>query len=104
MLCKESEVDLCEGNERPRLPSTSTHDSNVEKVNSLVKENKRSTTRELAEECRISVVSCFEMLAENFKMHPVAVKFVLNPMTDDQKAHRILDCQELCERSEEYEL
>ena len=39
--------------ERPGRPSTSTDDSDVNKINTLVRSNRRLTIRELAEECGI---------------------------------------------------
>lgn len=54
--------------ERPGRPSTSTDDPHVDKINTLVRENRRLTVRELAEECGISVGSCYEVLTEKLKM------------------------------------
>jgi hypothetical protein len=82
-----------EDDERPGRPSTSTDDANVDKINTLVRANRRLTVRELAEECGISVGSCYEILTEKLKMHRVAAKFVPRLMTDDQKANRIQLCQ-----------
>ena len=90
-------------NERPGRPSTSTDDSHVDKINTMVRENRRLTVRELAEECEISVGSCHEILTAKLKMHRVAAKFVPRLMTDDQKARRVQICQEMFERSEEDE-
>lgn len=92
-----------EDNERPGRPSTSTDDPHVDRINSLVRANRRLTIRELAEECEISVGSCHEILTEKLKMHRVAAKFVPRLMTDDQKANRVQVCQELLDRSEEDE-
>lgn len=89
--------------ERPGRPSTSTDDSHVDKINTLVRSNRRLTVRELAEECEISVGSCHEILTAKLNMRRVTAKFVPRLMTDDQKACRIHTCQELLERSEEDE-
>ena len=64
-----------EDDERPGRPSTSTDDPHVDKINTLVRANRRLTVRELAEECGISVGSCYEILTEKLKMHRVAAKF-----------------------------
>lgn len=80
-------------------PSTSTDDPHVHEVNALVRENRRLTVRELAEECGISIGSCHNILTEKLKMHRVAAKFVPRLLTDDQKAHRVQVCQELLDRS-----
>ena len=78
----------------------STDDPHVDKINTLVRANRRLTTRELAEEYGISVGSCYEILTAKFKMHRVAVKFVLQLITDDQKANHVRVCQELLDCSE----
>ena len=41
--------------ERSGRPSTSTDDPHIDKINTLVRVNRRLTVRELAEECGISV-------------------------------------------------
>ena len=45
----------------------------VDKINTLVRANRRLTIRELAEECgiRVSVGSCYENLTAKLKMHRV---------------------------------
>ena len=48
--------------EGPGRPSTSTDDPRVDKINTLVRANRRLTIRELAKECGISVGSCYEIL------------------------------------------
>lgn len=57
----------------------------IETVNDLVHANQRLTVREFAEECGISIGSCYETLTEKLRMHWVATKFVLRLMTADQK-------------------
>ena len=81
-------------------PSTSTDDSHIDEINTLVRANRRLTVRELAEECGISVGSCHHMLTEELKMHRVAAKFVPRLMTSDQQAHRVQVCQDLLDHSE----
>ncbi|XP_033213846.1 uncharacterized protein LOC117170908 [Belonocnema kinseyi] len=85
------------------FPSTSTGDLNDDKINTLVRANRRLTIRELAEECGISVESGYDILPEKLKMHCVTAKFVQRLMTDDQKVNRVRVRQELLGRSGEDE-
>ncbi|XP_033222520.1 protein GVQW3-like [Belonocnema kinseyi] len=55
--------------ECPERSSTSTYDPHVDKINTLVHENRRLTIRELAEECGIAVGSGYEILIGKLKMH-----------------------------------
>ena len=82
---------------------TSTDDPHVDKINTLVCANRRLTIRELAEECGISVASCYEIVTAKLKVHHVAAKFVPRLMTGDQKSNRICVCQKLLDRSDEDE-
>ena len=89
------EDDECSGR-----PSTSTDDPHIDEINTLVQANRRLTVRELAEECGISVRSCYHILMEKSKMHRVAAKFVPHLMTSDQQAHRVQVSQDLLDHSE----
>ena len=89
--------------EHPGRLSTSTDDPHVDKINTLMRANRRLTIRELAEECGISGGSCYEILIAKLKMHRIATKFVPRLITDDQKANRIRVGQELLDRSDEDE-
>ena len=89
-----------EDDERSGRPSTSTDEPYIDKINTLVRANRRLTVRELTEECGISVGSCHHILMEELKMHCVAAKFVPRLMTSDQQAHRVQICQDLLDHSE----
>lgn len=80
-------------------PSTSTDDDHVTEVRTLVRENRRLTIREIAEEVGISKSSCQEILANKLDMHRVAAKFVPRLLTDEQKANRLSISQELLNRA-----
>ena len=67
-VCQELLVDRSDDDERPERPSTSTEDPHVDKINTLVRANRRLTIRELTEECGISVGSCYEILTAKLKM------------------------------------
>ena len=89
-----------EDDERSGCPSTSTDDTHIDEINTLVRANRRLTVKKLAEECGISVGSCHHILTEELKMHRVAAKFVPHLMTSDQQAHRVQVCQDLLDHSE----
>lgn len=86
--------------ERSRRSSTSTNNSHIEQVNTLNRSNRCMTIRELAEECNISIGSCYEILIEKLMMHREATKFVSRLMMTEQKEHHIQVCQKLLEHAE----
>ncbi|XP_076333402.1 protein GVQW3-like [Tachypleus tridentatus] len=59
-----------EDDERPGRPSTSTDDQHTDKINTLVRANRRLTVRELAKDCGISVGSCYEILTKKIEDAP----------------------------------
>ncbi|XP_033212386.1 protein GVQW3-like [Belonocnema kinseyi] len=89
--------------ERPGCPLTSTDEPHVDKIITLVRENRRLTIRELAEESGISDGSCYVILTEKLNMHCVTAEFVPRLMTKDQQANRVRVCQELLDRSDKDE-
>ena len=89
--------------ERPGSPSTSTDDPHVDKINTTVRANRHLTIRELAEECGISIGSCYEILTAKLKMHRVAAKFVPHLISDDLKVNGVLVYKKLLDRSDEHE-
>ena len=75
--------------ERPGRPSNLTDDPHVDKINTLVRANRRLTIRELAEECGISVGSRYEITTAKLKMHRTAAKLMSILITDNQKGNRV---------------
>jgi len=67
-------------------------------VRDLVRENRRLTVRELAEEANVSAGSCHSILRDKLGMRRVASKFVTCVLTEEQKAtcveifQELLDC------------
>ena len=80
-------------------PSSSTGDDHIEKVRSVIRENRRLTVREVSEEVGICKSSCHTILTEKLKMHRVAAKFVPRLLTEEQKQNRVTVSQELLDRS-----
>ena len=56
-------------------------DDHVEKVLAVIRQNRRSTVREVAEEVGICKNSCYLILTEKLKMCRVASKFVPRLLT-----------------------
>jgi len=63
-------------------PSTSMDDDHVVKVLALIRQNRRLTVREVAEEVGICKSSCHQILTDKLKMRRVAAKFVPHLMRD----------------------
>src|SRR5215469_11371107 len=80
-------------------PSSSTGDDHIEKVRSVIRENRRLTVREVSEEVGICKSPCHTILTEKLKMHRVAAKFVPRLLTEEQKQNRVTVSQELLDRS-----
>jgi hypothetical protein len=69
--------------------STSTYDVHIDAVHDLIRQNRRLTITEIAEDVGVSFGSCQAILTEKLSMHRVAVKFVPRGLTGDQKANRV---------------
>ena len=80
-------------------PSSSTGDDHIEKVRSVIRENRRLTVREVSEELGICKSSCHTILTEKLKMYRAAAKFVPRLLTEQQKQNRVTVIQELLDRS-----
>jgi len=63
-------------------PSTSMDDDHVEKVLAVIRQNRRLTVREVAEEAGICKSSCHLILSDKLQMLRVAAKFVPRLLTD----------------------
>jgi hypothetical protein len=80
-------------------PSTSMDDNHVEKVNAVIRENRRVTVHEVSEEVGTTKSFCHTILSKKLEMHHVAAKFVTHLLTDEQKANRVIVSQELFDQS-----
>ena len=91
---KEGRISVDEG-PRPGRPSTSTNGDHVERVRVVIRENRRLTVREVADEVHISIGSCHQIFSEKIQMRSVSAKFVPRLLTDDQKENRVENSQEM---------
>ena len=73
----------------------------IAKVRTVVRNNRRLTVREIADDCGISVGSCDASLTDNLYMKRVCAKFVPRLLTDDQREQRQTIARDLFERSRE---
>jgi len=87
-------------NERPGRPSTSKTNETVALVREIIRNNRRLTIREVAEDVGISYGWCQEILTKELSMSRIAAKFVPRLLTDEQKQNRKTIAQELFERTE----
>ena len=79
-------------------PSSPTGDDHIEKVRSVIRENRRLTVREVSEEVDICKSSCHTIFTEKLKMHRVVAKFVPRLLTEEQKQNRVTVSQKLLDR------
>jgi len=87
-----------ESDPRSERPSTSRNEQMIAKVGTIVRNNRRLTVREIADECGISVGSCDAILNEDLHMKRVRAKFALRLLTDDQCEQRQTIARDLFER------
>ena len=80
-------------------PSTSRNEEVIAKVRKSVRNNRRLTVREIADDCGISVGSCDAILTDDLHMKRVCAKFVPRLLTDDQREQRQTIARDLSERS-----
>ena len=74
--------------------SVSTDDDHVERVLASIRDNRRLTLQEVAEEVGIGKSSCRTILADKLQMHRVVPRL----LTDEQKANRVAVGQESLDR------
>jgi len=88
-----------ESDPRSGRPSTSRNEEMFTKVRKIVRNNKRLTVREIADDCGISVGSCDAILTDDLHMKLVCAKFVTRLLTDDQREQPQTIVRDLFERS-----
>jgi len=88
-----------ESDPRSGRQSTSRNEEMIAKVRTIIRNNRRMTVRELADDCGISVGSCGAILTDDLDMKRVCAKFVSRLLTDDQLEQRQTIARDLFERS-----
>lgn len=83
--------------ERSGRPSTSTNEVMVNTVRAVIRDDRRLTVREVAEDLNLSYGSVQTILTENLGMRRVSAKFVPRLLTDEQKHDRLSKATELLE-------
>jgi len=71
----------------------------IANVRTIVRNNRRLTVREIADDCGISMGSCDAVLTDDLHMKCVWAKFMPRMLTDDQREQRQTIACDLFERS-----
>jgi orotate phosphoribosyltransferase-like protein len=81
-----------EDDERPGRPVTMKTDENVDKVRTLVRNDRRLSIGMIAEEFNVDKETVRQILTENLKMKKVCAEMVPKNLSEDQK----LNGEEMC--------
>ena len=76
-------------------PTSCTTPETVARIQELIRQDRRRTIRDIAEEVEVGYGTCQRVLTEELGMHRVAAKFVPRILTADQKQQRVNVCTEL---------
>jgi hypothetical protein len=76
-------------------------DENVDKVRTLVRNDRRLSIRIVAFELTVDKETVRQILTENLKMKKVCAKMVPKNLSEDQKLNREEMCQNVLEKTEE---
>lgn len=82
-------------------PSLTRTDDNIDRVNELVRSDRRMTVRMMAEELGLNRESIRTILVEDLEMRKVCAKMVPKLLSDDQKKHRVDVCRDLLKTIED---
>ena len=81
-------ITSIESNPHLGRPSTSRNEEMIAKVRTIVRNNRRLTVRDIADDCGISVGSCDAILTDDLHVKRVCAKFVPRLLADDQREQR----------------
>jgi hypothetical protein len=88
-----------EDDEQPGRPVTMKTDENVDKVRTLVRNDRRLSIRMIAEEWNVDKETVRQILTENLKMKKVCAKMVPKNFSKDQKLNMEEMCQNVLEKN-----
>ena len=71
--------------ERTRRPTSCTTPETVARIQELIRQDRRLTIRNIAEEVEVGYGTCQRVLTEELRMYLLAAKFVPRILTADQK-------------------
>lgn len=90
---REGKNDL-EDAPRPGRPSTSKTETNVNTIDAMLREDRRLSITKIAEIMKISYGSAEDIVRNVLGYRKVAAKWVPRVISDEQKAHRVMACQQ----------
>ena len=73
-------------------PTSSTTPETVARIQEIIRQDRRRTIRDIAEEVEVGYGTCQRVLREDLGMYRVAAKFVPRILTADQKQQRVNVC------------
>ncbi|GFS79447.1 histone-lysine N-methyltransferase SETMAR, partial [Nephila pilipes] len=93
--------EATDDDERCGRPRSSRTDENVERVQALVRSDRRMTIEMIAESLNMSVGSVFTIMTEDLKKKKLCARFVPHTLTTEQKEHRIASSEDLIAAADE---
>ncbi|VVC27926.1 Hypothetical protein CINCED_3A016694 [Cinara cedri] len=87
-----------EDDHRPGRPSTSKTNDTITLVRNKIRNDRRLTVREVANEIGISIGTCHSILSDELGMKRMSEKLVPKLLTEEQMEHRIEVCLKLKNR------
>ncbi|GFS72983.1 histone-lysine N-methyltransferase SETMAR [Nephila pilipes] len=93
--------EVTDDDEKCGRPRSSRTDENVERVQALVRSDRRMTIEMIAESLNMSVGSVFTIMTEDLKKKKLCARFVPHTLTTEQKEHRIASSEDLIAAADE---
>jgi len=84
-----------DNNEHTGRPTICTTSETVARIHELIRQDRRRTIHNIAEEVEVDYGTCQWVLTKELSMHCVAAKFVPRILTADQKEQHVNVCTEL---------